>query len=391
MKVLQLYNGYRLAVHGEEWVVNSTDRLLKQHGVEATLLKAGNLGFDAGVGAKALAALQSIYSVTSARTVAGLLAGNRPDVVHAHNLYPRLSPSVLVACRKARVATVLTAHSYFLTCPVTTHLNAGRICTKCVGGREQHCVIDNCRGNRVESLVYAVRSAIAGRLGLYRDNVSLVVALCEFGRQFLIDAGFAPGRIVVLPNAVPMPPEPTTAGRGGYVAFAGRLAPVKGVDILIEAARRTGIPVRLAGDPSTFAHDRSSLPDNVEFAGLLAGDELQKFYAGARFLVFPSRWFEMCPIVILEAMSHGLAVVASRIGGLGELVEHGVSGLLFEAGNPGALAEAMQRLWDAPQECARLGAAGREAVRQRHDQAGYFDRLIEAYQRAVALGFPVPA
>ncbi len=120
---------------------------------------------------------------------------DRADVVHAQQLYPLLSPSALVACRRARVPVVLSTHNYALTCPTTHHLNRGAVCESCTGGREGSCILKNCRQNVFESAGYAVRSWVARRRRWFHDNVTLFVVLAHVAEKKLVAAGFDPERI----------------------------------------------------------------------------------------------------------------------------------------------------------------------------------------------------
>jgi len=385
MKVLLVYNRYRHRVHGEEVVVDSTLQLLRERGVDASLHVRSSEGLaDAGL-KKAAAAIASIYNPASRRRLSAELATLRPDVVHAHNLYPWISPSALIAAKRAGVPVVMTVHHYGLTCPVLTHFREGRPCTDCLTGSEFSCVRHNCRNSIVESSLYALRTAVARRMRWFMDHVAVFIALSEFSKRQLVSAGFAADRIMVRPNMLnPL----TSAGTntpvagGGYVAYIGRITVEKGVDLLCDAANRANLPLRVAGDTSGWPGLTAKYDRGVEFDGILHGEALISFYRNARFVVVPSRWWEVCPLVVLEAMHLGVPVLAARIGGLPEMVEDGVSGLLFEPDNCRDLADKMQRLWnDAPLR-SRLIAAAQHRIRQKYDAAPYFSDLMSIYSRA---------
>jgi glycosyltransferase involved in cell wall biosynthesis len=312
------------------------------------------------------------------------LDAERPDVVHAHNLYPHFSPSVLMAARKRGVPTVMTVHNHINTCPRSDHLRAGKICERCVGGREYHCVLNNCRGNLLESVAYAGRNAAVRRLRLMADHVTTVIALNGFMGRRLLTAGFRPEQIAVLPNMVELCEQPADAALGGYVAFSGRISTEKGIDTLLHAAKQTAeVPVHLAGGGPLFEQYQATAPSNVMMLGQLQAVQMAGFYRGARFLVLPTACFEGCPLVISEAMSHGLPVIASRIGGLPELVEDGVTGFLFEQGNASELADKIRRLWENPALCRQMGLAGRAKAEREFGQDAYHRQLIEIYQSAI--------
>jgi glycosyltransferase involved in cell wall biosynthesis len=124
---------------------------------------------------------------------------------------------------------------------------------------------------------------------------------------------------------------------------------------------------------------------NATFLGFLERAPMMSFYAHAICLVVPSRWFEMSPLVIPEAMAHGVPVIASRIGGLPELVEDGVTGLLFSPGEAGELADRIATLAHDPALCRRLGEAAWNKVAGSTSSNHYFDRLMAAYERAIRM------
>jgi glycosyltransferase involved in cell wall biosynthesis len=383
VKLLQIYNQYRSLFGGEETVARQIEGLVEEHGGEARLLMRSSRGLDKTAQGRVRAFVSGIYNPFAARAVAREVEAYGPDIVHVHNLYPLFSPSVLVAIRKKGVPIVMTVHNHFHTCPTVDHLRKGKICELCVGGREYNCFFKNCRGHVFESLGYAVRSAVARKFRLFVDNVNVTIALNEFARGRLILAGFEPERIAVLPNMGRVKSSERDASRGEYALFSGRMCPEKGAATLLEAAAMVPeVPVRLAGDGPTFQEHKAAAPTNAEFLGQLSADAMDAAYAGARFLVVPSRWFEGCPLVISEAMGHGLPVIASRIGGLPELVEDGETGLLFQPGNAEELAEKMAVLWNEPETCRQLGKAGREKAVRAFNKRYYWDRLQEIYNRA---------
>jgi glycosyltransferase involved in cell wall biosynthesis len=128
---------------------------------------------------------------------------------------------------------------------------------------------------------------------------------------------------------------------------------------------------------------QTDAPENAVFCGQVDSEEIAEGYRGARFLVVPSEWFEGCPLVILEAMSFGLPVIASRIGGLPELVDEGVTGLLFEPGDSVDLAEKLTLLWGDPELCRSMGIAGRRKAVKHFNEREYWLRLSEIYQSAI--------
>ncbi len=383
MKLLQIYNQYRSRFGGEETVVDRISNLVKKNGGEARLLTRSSRSLEGSLFRQTKAFFSGIYNPFAVRWVMENVSDFQPDVVHVHNLYPLISPSVILALRRAGIPVVMTVHNHLHTCPTLDHLLDGVICERCVGGREYHCVIQNCRGNLVESTGYALRSTVARRFRLFTDNVTIVVALNQFAKNRLIEAGFSSDRVIVLPNMVEFTDLPADASHGEYAVYSGRMSPEKGVATLLEAAGRIpDIPIHLLGDGPDYDDLRAHAPPNAKFMGQLSRDRVLEAYRKSRFLVFPSRCFEGCPLVISEAMSHGLPVVASRISGIPELVDEGVTGLLFKPGNADELASKMTMLWKDPDLCARMGQAGRKKAHIEYSEEVHWSRLLEIYNLA---------
>lgn len=384
MKVLTLYNDYRSSHGGEKHVVDMTRRLLQANGVETIDISRTSKGMRFSDKIRAFGS--GIYSFTAYREVCRTLEVEKPDIVHAHNLYPLLSPSALVACRRSSVPVVLSVHNFGLTCPAWHHLYKGQQCAKCLGGREYWCILQNCRGSFFESVGYAIRNAVARKLRFFHDDTTLMIVLSNFAKKWFVDNGFQSNKLIVLPNMVALNHTPIDPSHGKYIAFAGRIDSVKGIDTLLEAgASMPDVPIDLAGDGPLFEDLSKCAPSNVTFHGRLEGEKLLQFFRRARFLVLPSKSTEMCPLVISEAMSHGLPVIASRISGLQELVENNVTGLLFEPGDAHDLALKIKILWDNPQLCKDMGQAGRRKAEQEYSEQVYFQRLMDIYARAVRL------
>jgi len=321
VKLLQVFNQYRSQFNGEAMVVQQTTALLRRFGAEVIDWQRSSQGMKPGLRSKISAAVKGVYSKAAYRDTESLLAEHQPDVVHVHNLYPLFSPSVLSACRKHGYPVVMSVHNQNLTCPKADHLLQGKLCDRCYGGREYNCLLQNCRGNLLESLAYAVRSNVARRWGLFRDNVTRFIALTDFSRQRLIGGGYPAEKIDVLSNMVTGRGGPVICPEdGSYVAFAGRMSEEKGVDLLVEAARRLpNIQFKLAGNGPCLEKWQSAAAGNVEFVGAVPADLMDDFYRQARILVLPSRVNEMCPLVVSEAMNVGIPVITSGMGGQAEL------------------------------------------------------------------------
>ena len=383
-KLLQIFNQYRSINSGEERVVFDIMNLMKDKGISARLLMRTSRGIEKSFLKKVHAFWNCIYSYSSYKDIIETIREFKPDIVHINNLYPLFSPSILVACNNEGIPVVMTVQNYALTCPTAHHLRKGQICERCIGGHEYWCVLKNCRENMSESVAYAVRSFTARKLKLFYKYVILFIVPTKFTENKLLESGFKKDKMVILRNMIKVKKFPINPFDGQYIAYAGRMSQEKGVNQIITAARNfKNINFHLAGDGPIKNQLVKDAPKNVKFVGLLNEDELDEFYRKARFLIVPSIWYEMCPLVISQAFSHGLPVLASNIGGLPELVEDGITGMLFNPGNLDDLNYKIKTLWDNPELCKQLGNI---AYKKSTDELGeniYFDKLLNVYMRAL--------
>ena len=189
--------------------------------------------------------------------------------------------------------------------------------------------------------------------------------------------------------------RPADAGGPLVIGVAARLAPMKGLEHLLEAARvltREGTPpfeLRLAGEGNLRARleeqaARLGIADRVRFLGLVT--DMPAFYRGLDMFVLPSVSTEGLPLTVLEAMASGLPIVATTVGGTPEAVTDGETGLLAPPGDAGALAVAIRRLLDDEALRGRLGAAAREAVLARFTLGRFCEDVLAQHARCLGDG-----
>jgi len=379
MRIVNVHNRHAGA-GGMEVLFEAITNLLRAHGNEVIVVERDNKEIG-GLGAKLSAVGSMIHSKSAKAEMSSILRDQLPDVVHIHNLYPQLSPSVVEACKEANVPVVMSVQDYKLTCPTAQHLRHGKICEKCIGGAEWNCAIHNCRKSVPMSVAYALRNTVTRWRGTLRDDIDAYLCCSRFVADLTIRGGYPADRVRVLYNFSDLPDAPKKTSPGDYIAYVGRISPEKGIDVLIEAARRNKLPVKIAGDGSAMPELQSNLPGNVQFVGKLSRDALPNFLMNARMLAVPSTWYEAFGIVCAEAMAYRLPVVASDIGGLPEVVDHNVTGLCVPMGNVDAWADAMSSLWNDADRARNMGEAGRTKALAEYSSEVYCERLTAAYRR----------
>ena len=380
MKVLHVFNRHRSG-GGSDNAWDETIRRSIEHGIEVHSFERDSRSLPKGIAGKARAFASGLYAREAIAAFDRMLDAIRPDIVHTHELYPLISPWIIRHARAAGVPVVHSCYDFRLTCPVATHYRDGRVCTDCLDHGPHRAMIRNCRDNRAESIAFAARAAVAARAKLF-EGVTRFIVLSEFSRGWFADhANIARDRIDVNGCAIELADSAVDPAQGGYVAFAGRFVPEKGVESLIEAARIAGLPLRLAGMAAHHPAIRDG--DDIACVETPTRDALTAFYRGARMLVVPSLWFETFAIVAAEAMAHGVPVIASDIGALADTVQRDRTGLLVSPGNSHAMADAMTRLWHDADLCRRLGKAARDRVATEFTAPRHMARLFETYRRAL--------
>ena len=220
----------------------------------------------------------------------------------------------------------------------------------------------------------------------YQKCVDLFLAPSEFVRSELIGHGLPAARIEVLPHFQDLPGENQLSNDEGYLLYFGRLSPEKGVDDLLHAlVRLPHIPVIIAGDGPERARlealARELNLSRVLFPGHVVGEKLKKLIAGCSFSLFPSHAYETLGKSILESYAYARPVIASDLGSRRELVEHGVTGLLYSPGDREQLAHSIGFLFDRPDLIEKMGANGRARVRAKHDPGEHLQRMLDMYSR----------
>jgi glycosyltransferase involved in cell wall biosynthesis len=381
-RVLVLHSRYLSGdASGENRVVEDEARLLREGGHQVhtwtpSIRATSGLGLVRAAGSV-------VWSRHAAAQVDGLISRFRPDVVHCHNLFPSLSPSILrVACR--RVPTVMTLHNYRLFCLPATLQRDDRVCEDCLGRRLLWPgVVHACyRGSTAASAALATSLSLHRAIGTFAE-VSIYLAVSRFLMDKHVQAGVPASRIRIKPNfAWAMPRR---QGPGDYFLYLGRLSREKGVDTLLSVWKEPQGRLVVVGDGPDGPRLRAMAPPDVEFRGAVPPAEVAEVLRRARALLVPSKWYEGEPRAVLEAYASGVPVIVSDIGGLPHLVEHDASGLVVPPRDERAWARAIERLQDDA-EAERMGEGAWRAWSDRYSPEKALRELEAVYEDAMRRG-----
>lgn len=394
MRVLVVHNFYQQG-GGEDAVFHAETRALRERGVTVFTHTVHN---DSIKGKNPLGtALGTVWNARSARTLAGLVETHGADVVHFHNTFPLISPAAYRAVRARGAAVVQTLHNFRLLCANGLLFRDGQVCEACVGRTPPWPAVQHAcyRGSRAGSGAVAVMLTGHRLLRTYERHVDLYVALSEFAKQKMIQGGLPADRLVVKPNFLSDEAarlygtgEAAASGQEEYALFVGRLSPEKGTATLLRAWESLGarLPLRVVGDgPLAAVVARAAQGQaGVDYLGRQPPARVLELMRGARMLIFPSEWYEGFPMTLGEALASGLPVVASNLGAMPGIVEHGRTGRLFRPGDAGDLAAQVDWLLDHPQEQAAMRRAARREYEAHYTEARNALALLDLYRQALA-------
>ena len=380
--ILQVHTRYRLA-GGEDAVVATEAELLRRNGHRLEAFAADNPPGPAAAGYLALSAWNPLAAADFRRRLESV----RPDVVHFHNTWFALSPSVVVAASRLGFPTVLTLHNYRLTCANAQLLRDGVPCRLCVEGSAWNGLRYRCYRGTLASAAAALTVDLHRRWRTWSRHVDVFVVLTEFAKRIMVAAGLPSDRIVVKPNFVEDPgPRTLPAEESSVLLFVGRLSEEKGILTLLEAwrlAHSDSFRLKVIGD-GPLAGLRRQPPWGVTFTGRLTRRQVWEHMLASRALLFPSEWYEGQPMAVTEAMAAGLPVLGSDLGGVAELVGRIGSGWLVQQATAAAWADAFVRLENGA-DIARASGAARLEFEQRFDSVSGLANLEGVYRLAAEI------
>lgn len=385
MRILIAHNYYQQA-GGEDSVFQAECALLERAGHEVIRYEVRNDTIRGPVDA-VRSAFDAPYSGARAREFYGLFHEKRPDIVHVHNFFPLITPAIFTAAQKLGIPTVMTLHNFRLTCAGAQLYRDGAVCELCIGGDPYQGAKHRCyRGSYLASLAVARMIDHHRKYHTWQSVVTRFIALTDFAREKFIEAGLPGNRLVVKPNfmdARDLPSRPNASARTEFL-YAGRLSPEKGLAELLRAWASIDAPLTITGDGPDRERLEALAPPQVTFTGALPREETLARMANARALVVPSRWYEGFPMVVVEAFSMGLPVIASNIGSLGDLITPGANGALVDIDDKEGWRAAVTSLFTDDAMVAALSAGARQSYEAHYTAEENLKRLEAIYEDAIA-------
>ena len=351
MRVLQVHNQYFSGLGGEDTVVRLERGLLQSRGHEVRQVIVSTSELK-GAGALPLiqAAVSSIWSGSSYDSVANAVKAFRPEVVHVHNTFPLLSPSVYYAARRNGVCVVQTLHNYRIACANGLLLRNGMPCEDCVGRTKWRGLVHRCYSGSAGMSASVVAIETSHRItGTFRYQVDAYIALSSFQRDIVIRDGLPAEKVHIKPNFSSNAIFANKhSKRGAQIVYIGSIRREKGTDLLLNAwtkVRPEGYRLLLLGDGPDRAEfqQQYASDDSIIWMGFQSATEVARVLGECKYIVIASRWYEGFPMVLLEAFTSGTPAIAPNHAAFPEILGGGKSGFLFEPSSSDSLADVLRR------------------------------------------------
>jgi len=332
---------------------------------------------------------RSIYSTEARKKMEKLIKDEKPDIVHLNNIRHHLTPSILYPVKAENIPIVWTLHDYQLICPNISFLAGGRICERCKKRKYYWPPLVRCKKDSLPASTMAAIEHTAQWIFKMYDLVDVFICPSEFLRNKFIEYGFQEKKLVLLNHFVDINEEYSIETDSDYLLYIGRLSEEKGIRTLIDTVvKLNAVKLKIAGDGPlkeelliyADSRDKNKV---IEFVGHKDRKEIIKLLKNCRFLIFPSEWYEVSGLVILEAFACGKPVIGSRIGGIPELIKDNVTGLTFEPCNSDDLSEKIEYLNRNPEKITEMGRNARSFVEQDLNGEKHYEMLIDIYKANV--------
>ena len=296
--------------------------------------------------------IKTIYSSEARIQIRKVLDDFQPDVVHLNNFNYQLTPSIIeeiVLWRdstKKQCRIIYTAHDAQLVCP--NHLlrnpNTGELCKKCIDGDYFNCTKGKCIHNSTaKSVIGTLEAEFWHKKGIYQ-YIDTIICPSAFMKSILDHDPVLAKKTIVLHNFVDKVEWKETEKKD-YVLYFGRYSEEKGIRTLISVCKELPDIQFIFAGAGPLESELTDIP-NIKNVGFQSGDALEKLIREARFSVYPSEWYENCPFSVMESQMYGTPVIGADIGGIPELIEDSVTGVLFESGNKENLIEKINALYN---------------------------------------------
>jgi len=388
MKILVVHNFYaQIAPSGENKVVEDEIAMLKQFGNEVETFFTNNNSIRSSLlFGKLIASFSYLFNISSLLKFKKVVNNFKPDVIHVHNLFPLISPSIFYFRNKS-TPIFYTLHNYRLFCPNALPYRDGQICTKCIDNNSVlPSLLYTCyRNSFFATLPIALNVFIYNIvLSTWKKKITGFIVFSDFQKKLVSKSGIDNNKIFIKTNFTkPKLKKIDWHNRSNYLIYVGRLTQEKGIKTLIDAWKIWGLEapeLRIVGDGILLKELKSkSINLNISFLGNLNEISVHQQISNSKLLIIPSECIEGCPLSLLEAYSYATPVAVSDLGPLPQFIQNGNNGVIFEQGNAQSLMETVRKLLNNETKLQTLSVNCFNTFLNNFDLIANYKKLINIY------------
>jgi len=392
MKILQINNNHYYS-GGTEAVYLNTIKLLEERGHKVAALSINNTRNISTKYSKFFITNKNLshnnfYSFLAKKNISKLIAEDKPDIAHIHNIVGGISFSILPVLKKMGIPIISSIHNYRYLCPAYIFINGkNEICEKCSGGNYYNCIINNCsRESKYKSVLITLESYMREKIFPFQKFIDKFIFVSNFAKnKFVQNYPQIEKRSFQIYNFRKEAMSNVKKKKGNYFLYFGRLEREKGINTLIKSFKNLyNEKLLIIGDGPLRNKLMTNKPPNVELLGYKKGKELEDFICNAHFVIVPSEWYENNPMSIVEAYSFGIPVIGSNLGGIPEIILDGKTGFIFEAKNSVELTSVISNAARLDEETyINFSNNALEFANQNFNSERYSKKLIEIYKQTI--------
>jgi glycosyltransferase involved in cell wall biosynthesis len=340
---------------------------------------------------KKIKALSRIfYSFEAKRKIRQLIKDYRPDIVHIHNIWYEITHSIILEIKRNNIPIIMTLHDYRSICPNHQMLIKKELCSRCIKGAYVNAILRRCL---IGSLIRSTCGALINYFNTFilqsYKYINLFISPSLFLLQKIKESNLGRNiEVTNLPYCIDLANyHPEYENREETIVYFGRLSYEKGLDVLLDAVKNIDITLKIIGTGPMEDCLRKKIKaesiTNVQLMGFLSREQIIQDVSKSLFSVLPSLWYENYPNSIIESFALGKPIVASRIGGIPELIRDRENGLLFSTGDSEDLKSKIESMLVDKKMILDMGRKARLWVEENLDCEKHYPLLMDHYKKAI--------
>jgi len=383
VKILFIHNQYQVR-GGEDSVLENEIKLLQNNGHEVKLYSVSNHSIRS-IFDKIKVFINVNYSNEQKARISNFIKEYKPDIVHVHNFFPQITPSVFYACSENNIPVVNTLHNFRLICPSALLMHNNKIYENSLKSNAYSTIFDKVYKNS-----YLGTFAVARMIEYHKKHktwnkkVDKFIALTNFAKSKFVEFGLPESKIYVKPNFLntKYSLESNVQKRQGAL-FVGRLSEEKGLNTLLNAWDKISINLKIIGGGPLEELVKKNRNKNIQYLGFLDQERICQEMRKASFLIFPSIWYEGFPMVIIESFANGLPIISSDIGSMSEIIKNNYNGLHFKAGDSNDLIDKIKLLISDENKCNQMSNNAYDDFKEHYTDQTNYELLIKLYKNII--------